>query len=137
MTKIGRNDKCNCGSGIKFKKCCEPKTRETKFTTGQPYSSQKIIELVKVLQNEYPKFRFIDISDDLTDENYREYQIRNYNTNIVMVAEKKLKNSLVFVEREDSTANDIIVMHRGSYRTFISQNLARVLDSLSTMIKPL
>ncbi len=25
MTKIGRNDLCPCGSGRKFKKCCEPK----------------------------------------------------------------------------------------------------------------
>lgn len=29
MTKTGRNDPCPCGSGQKFKKCCEkPKTRK-------------------------------------------------------------------------------------------------------------
>ncbi|MBA2542600.1 MAG: SEC-C domain-containing protein, partial [Deltaproteobacteria bacterium] len=22
--KVGRNDPCSCGSGLKFKKCCEP-----------------------------------------------------------------------------------------------------------------
>ena len=26
MSKPGRNDKCTCGSGRKFKKCCESKT---------------------------------------------------------------------------------------------------------------
>jgi hypothetical protein len=26
MAKPGRNDKCSCGSGRKFKKCCEGKT---------------------------------------------------------------------------------------------------------------
>ena len=26
MTKTGRNDLCPCGSGRKFKKCCEAKT---------------------------------------------------------------------------------------------------------------
>jgi hypothetical protein len=26
MAKPGRNDKCPCGSGQKFKKCCESKT---------------------------------------------------------------------------------------------------------------
>lgn len=26
MAKIGRNDVCHCGSGRKFKKCCESKT---------------------------------------------------------------------------------------------------------------
>lgn len=25
MTKVGRNDPCPCGSGKKFKKCCEAK----------------------------------------------------------------------------------------------------------------
>jgi hypothetical protein len=52
-----------------------------------------------------------------------------------MVAEKKLKNSLVFVEREESTRTDIILMHRGSYRSFVYENLNLVLDSLATMIK--
>ena len=26
--KLGRNDKCRCGSGQKFKRCCQPKTSE-------------------------------------------------------------------------------------------------------------
>jgi hypothetical protein len=26
--KIGRNDTCSCGSGKKFKKCCESKSQE-------------------------------------------------------------------------------------------------------------
>jgi tetratricopeptide (TPR) repeat protein len=25
MTKLGRNDQCPCGSGVKYKKCCLPK----------------------------------------------------------------------------------------------------------------
>ena len=24
-TKVGRNEKCKCGSGLKFKHCCQPK----------------------------------------------------------------------------------------------------------------
>jgi len=31
-SKAGRNDPCPCGSGLKFKRCCEPKT------TGARYS---------------------------------------------------------------------------------------------------
>jgi uncharacterized protein YecA (UPF0149 family) len=26
--KIGRNDRCPCGSGVKFKKCCLPRLRD-------------------------------------------------------------------------------------------------------------
>jgi hypothetical protein len=28
MAKTGRNDLCTCGSGQKYKKCCEPKERD-------------------------------------------------------------------------------------------------------------
>jgi hypothetical protein len=28
MAKVGRNDLCTCGSGKKFKKCCEGRTAE-------------------------------------------------------------------------------------------------------------
>ena len=30
MARTGRNDLCPCGSGRKFKKCCELKTNETR-----------------------------------------------------------------------------------------------------------
>jgi hypothetical protein len=135
MGKVGRNDICPCGSGIKYKKCCEKKQTVNKFIMGQETSSQKIIDMIEILQERFPNHRFIDITDDLDDTNYKEYQLKNYNTNIVMIAEKKLKNSLVFIEREESSATDIIIMHRGSYRSFIYENLDRVLESLATMIK--
>jgi hypothetical protein len=32
MTKVGRNDPCPCGSGRKFKKCCQDKRPSTRFT---------------------------------------------------------------------------------------------------------
>jgi hypothetical protein len=31
MEKVGRNDPCPCGSGKKFKKCCEEKVTKKKF----------------------------------------------------------------------------------------------------------
>ena len=32
MAKVGRNDACPCGSGRKYKKCCELKERTTSRT---------------------------------------------------------------------------------------------------------
>jgi hypothetical protein len=32
MQKVGRNDPCPCGSGKKFKKCCEEKMIRKKFS---------------------------------------------------------------------------------------------------------
>lgn len=31
MEKVGRNDPCPCGSGKKYKKCCEEKLHRKKF----------------------------------------------------------------------------------------------------------
>jgi hypothetical protein len=31
MHKVGRNDPCPCGSGKKYKKCCELKEKHKKF----------------------------------------------------------------------------------------------------------
>lgn len=31
MSKVGRNDPCTCGSGKKYKKCCEDKVKGKKF----------------------------------------------------------------------------------------------------------
>ena len=135
MPKLGRNDKCNCGSGKKFKKCCDNIEKENKFTLGQDKSSLKIINIIEVLQKQFSNYRIIDITDDLNENNYREYQLKNYNTNIIMVAEKTLKNSLVFIEREETVLTDIIVMYNGSYRSFIYENLGKILESLNTMIK--
>ena len=32
MTKVGRNDPCPCGSGKKYKKCCETKQHHGRLT---------------------------------------------------------------------------------------------------------
>ena len=135
MQKQGRNDICNCNSGKKFKKCCLVTSKETKYTLGQSISSQRIVDMVEILQKRFPKYRFIDITNDLDDTNYREYQIKNYNTNIIMIAEKQLKNSLVFVEREETTETDILIINKGSYRSFIYKNFDKIIESLATIIK--
>lgn len=38
MEKIGRNDPCSCGSGKKFKKCCESKTQKKSIGSAQVLS---------------------------------------------------------------------------------------------------
>ena len=43
MKKIGRNDPCPCGSGKKFKKCCERKMLGRKYMATKLDSSQKLL----------------------------------------------------------------------------------------------
>lgn len=42
MQKTGRNDPCPCGSGKKFKKCCEPKMIRGKFLATKLDTTQAI-----------------------------------------------------------------------------------------------
>ncbi len=42
MEKVGRNDPCPCGSGKKFKKCCEEKVLHKKFNAQIIPQGQKI-----------------------------------------------------------------------------------------------
>jgi hypothetical protein len=55
MKKIGRNDACPCGSGKKFKKCCESKMIGGRFMAtkaGQDSSApiQKAVNLTTLFQ---------------------------------------------------------------------------------------
>ncbi|HEY4255494.1 MAG TPA: SEC-C metal-binding domain-containing protein [Chlamydiales bacterium] len=43
MQKTGRNDPCPCGSGKKFKKCCESKMLGGKFMATKVDAAAKII----------------------------------------------------------------------------------------------
>lgn len=48
MVKIGRNESCPCGSGLKYKKCCL-KTKSTK-TTASPQNKISVTEEIRLLQ---------------------------------------------------------------------------------------
>lgn len=52
MEKVGRNDPCPCGSGKKFKKCCEmkegPKKIHAQLLSNRPLQAQETQEVSKV-----------------------------------------------------------------------------------------
>ncbi len=49
--KVGRNDPCPCGSGKKFKKCCEQTLIAKKFRASRLDSSSLAGRAVKVSQS--------------------------------------------------------------------------------------
>lgn len=57
MSKIGRNDLCSCGSGKKFKKCCEEKGKTKKLNPERislqqpPLASEKVSSLFQRARN--------------------------------------------------------------------------------------
>lgn len=59
MDKAGRNDPCPCGSGKKFKKCCESKMigkrfMATKIESGSFSALNKIAALSSVFKKDLP-----------------------------------------------------------------------------------
>lgn len=129
MPKIGRNDVCPCNSGKKYKNCCINVTDNM----IDEISSDRMKDLINTLEQRYNKYCFIDVTNKLNGNNYRTLQVKYYNTNIVMVAEKNVSNSSAFLCREPVDGSDIIVMHKGAYRTFYYNQLSRVIDSLTTL----
>ena len=71
MKKPGRNDPCPCGSGKKFKKCCESQMlggrfKATKVESGSAASIQKSVGLSSLFQSrlaETPKKPLPPISE--------------------------------------------------------------------------
>lgn len=121
--KLGRNDKCHCNSDKKYKVCClkndilkEGDERE-RFTKGHEYTSDNVREFNKYIKDEYGDFRVIDVSNYLDPHNYEQIQLRNYNKQTFIVAEKNEKNIGVFIPRAPEGYN-FMVLYNGAYRCF-------------------
>ncbi len=132
MGKIGRNDKCTCGSGKKYKKCCELNLTNA-YCISDSEMSDTLKNIIEYLQKLNPRLNYINITNQLTVDTYRDYQIKNINTNIVMIAEKTHNNQLVFFDKEESSDIDILLMYHGGYRSFHSSKYG--MYNLSTFLK--
>ena len=63
MEKIGRNDPCPCGSGKKFKKCCEAKLSRKSMSERKIEDQTKasgLVHLFKSLIHAKPKVPPLD-----------------------------------------------------------------------------
>ena len=140
MAKTGRNDICPCNSGKKYKKCCEntdmqkKATENEKYSIGQPESSEILSDIKSLILEDYEDHKAIDITNDISIENYKTYQVRNYSEKIIMLAERTEKNSDFFTMKAGKVDDDFIVMYRGSYRIFNQNDFLSVYESIQKMI---
>ena len=134
--KIGRNDKCECGSGKKYKQCClnnrEDKMRQERedriklYQRGYPVnanSPQRLKRLYDYIMDESDYVLFcievVDVTPLLTPETYRHIQTVNYTARTLMLAERCEKNDIVFEKRcEGGEYCNLMVMFRGAYVIF-------------------
>ena len=135
MVRIGRNEKCHFNSDKKYKKCCEKKVfQNEKYFKGQSESSLNILEIKQLILEDNTSFNVIDITNDISIDNYKTYQIKNYSTNVIMLAERTEKNTDFFSLKEGKMGDNFIIMYRGSYRIFNNNDFLLVYDSIQKMI---
>jgi hypothetical protein len=149
--KMGRNDKCSCGSKKKYKKCCQGRTptqiRENQrlaqhnaFTYGHEMKGEKVLAINKWLTS-LPKYkninlRSIEISDFLTPFNFQAIQMKHYFADYgytVVVAERAPYSELVFMTRNQKEA-DVILMFRGVYIMFDFKDFEAMKGRIQNMI---
>lgn len=59
MTKIGRNDPCSCGSGKKYKKCCEPKEAASRKLTAHKLEGEDLTKKASSISGLFQKISFV------------------------------------------------------------------------------
>jgi uncharacterized protein YecA (UPF0149 family) len=142
MIKVKRNEKCKCGSQNKYKNCClikdreinEKKREEKKQETLNYVSSNKINTIKEILEANFINNKVIDITNILTIHNYKELQIKNFNKNIIMIAEETNNNKEVFEKRRVDINDDILLLYNGNYRLFKSSMILSYIESLKSLI---
>lgn len=118
--KIGKNDKCYCGSQLKYKKCCMNKP--------SPIITSLIEHFNKLYGN---TFYFLDVSKEIDNQIDYEHLQRKYWNNknaidgkkVICIVEKTRHNESIFENRVDKNHpilknSNIIIFRSGFYRSF-------------------
>lgn len=140
LKKLGRNDKCFCGSKRKYKVCCLKKVEEVKqqqtalLEDGHDISSDKVQIVHDYLKENYSGHKVIDISNILNEETYRPIQTKHYMATTIMIAERNDRNESVFNSRGPNNVN-LMVLYRGAYQCFEDTDFDVAKDKVDDMIE--
>lgn len=141
MNKPKVNEFCYCGSDKKYKKCCLKKDSEMKYnenlkyTEGQTEHSDKIKFCINFYSKLFENHRIINITNDINQENYKTYLIKNLNTKTIMLVERTETNEDLFSEKSDTNRNDIILMYKGGYKVFPAIDILKYEDDIKKFIE--
>ncbi len=140
MPKLNPNDKCHCSSDKKYKKCCMMKDmnakndEELKYLNGHDNSSEKIKFCMEHYKNFFDKHKIIDVTEYINCDNYKTFQIKNYQNKTLMLATRTEKNNELFLEKGDSDTYDFIIMYKGVYRIMNILDLFKYNDDIINVI---
>ncbi len=118
MSKIGRNDPCACGSGLKFKKCCQVKADAV---SGRRREEQAAVETaLNWLHERYPEevgaavhFDFMDEPDDDTLDAMDALSPHLSQAISINIGEWLLADADLDINGKDTPAKDLILGTKG------------------------
>lgn len=114
---VKANEPCHCDSGKKYKKCCFLKDEAKKAEENAYEESEMMADSLSILQRNFPKVTFKNVSDKLTNNTYKQLQIQHIKQNTCLVAERTKKSEKVFSDRDpEEEEYDLLLMYHGAYR---------------------
>lgn len=134
--KIGRNDKCPCGSNKKYKVCCINKEPVPHiFRKGHDIESEHVQKTVDYLKEKYEDHQIIDVTKLLKSSTYKQIQLMNFREKIIMVAERTEENEDVFSTRvQGDDGVNIIVLYHGAYTCFDTKKFDQAITKVEGMV---
>lgn len=140
MNKLGRNDKCHCGSEKKYKNCClnndtNNKQKEVdKLENGHEPNTENMKIVHEFMSLKYDDHKVIDVSDYINTQNYKLFQTKHMREKTILIVGRNFLNGGLFQVKGIENTN-VMIMYRGSYRAFNFDNLLQVENSIDTMMK--
>ena len=125
MPKTKPNEKCPCGSDIKYKKCCSKGDMDTRYNgeednfdpkVGHPISSDRVQRLSDYFMDRY-SMKSIDVSDAICTLNENRIHRANAGRDVCVIAERRESNESLFIKKGDGNS-DIIVIFRNNFQCF-------------------
>ncbi len=115
--KVGRNDKCPCGSRRKYKLCCLESDLQKRHDELSYEESEEMETSLELLRHKFPDITFVNVSETLNANTYRTLQIRYNKTKTCLVAERFVGNERVFKTRDPKgDGYDLMLMYNLAYR---------------------
>jgi uncharacterized protein YecA (UPF0149 family) len=117
MNKVKPNDKCNCGSDKKYKKCCFLKDEVLRTLENTYIESDTMKESLEILKENFPELLFKNVTEKLNSKTYQLMLLQHMKDNTCLVSEKFKTNVGLFEDRDSNNNDyDLLIMYRGAYR---------------------
>lgn len=133
----GRNEKCRCQSGKKYKVCCGNIAQKelilAKHNDSGIHTAGMNIVLY-YLRQAFPDHVIKDMTDIIHEENYVNVLRYHFPPRFILVMERSPFSETLFAQKTATSANpadNILMMHMGKYLTFSSNHAEQSISQIA------